>query len=196
MKELQKRHFTTDDLRKEVENCLCKIKEIGLINNDERNINDYEFGFNNRKLNTYGTCKTIKQNTKFLITLNLLYSQYGTIEQIRNTIMHEVLHSLPNGYGHKGKWKQYASIVNSKYSEYHISRTSYSKEYNLALKENVIPNYTLICPNCNETWRYQRKTKIISNLLHYKGKYALICPYCKAERENWGLKIKDQEIVF
>ena len=38
MKELQKRNFTTDDLRKEVENCLYKIKEIGLIKNNERTI--------------------------------------------------------------------------------------------------------------------------------------------------------------
>lgn len=196
MKELQKRNFTTDDLRKEVENCLYKIKEIGLIKNNERNINNYEFSFNSRKLNTYGTCKTIVPNKKYLITLNLLYVQYGTIEQIRNTIMHEILHSLPNGHGHKGKWKQYASIVNSKYLEYHISRTSYSKEYQLALKANIVPNYTLICPNCNETWRYQRKTKLISNLLYYKGKYELTCPYCKTTKENWRLKIKDKEIIF
>ena len=146
MKELQKRNFTTEDFRKEVENCLYKIKEIGLLKNNERNINNYEFAFNSRQLTTYGTCKTIVPNKKYLITLNLLYVQYGTIEQIRNTIMHEILHSLPNGHGHKGKWKQYANIINSKYSEYHISRTSYSKEYQLALKANIVPNYTLICP--------------------------------------------------
>lgn len=195
MNTLVKRTFTIDDIKKEVELCLEKVKRIGLIRNEDRTIQNYEFAFNNRSKKTFGTCRTITVNAKYRITLNLLYTQYGEIEKVKQTIMHEVLHSLPGGHGHKGKWAYYANAVNSKYPEYHITRTTCSDNYFKALQELTIPNYIVSCPQCNTEWQFTRETYVIKGLKHHGKHHEVNCPICKKTLTGWKLKIKGKEVL-
>lgn len=192
---LKKRNFTIENIKEEVTECLTKLKNIGLISEKERNINNYCFALNNRAINILGKCTTILPNQKYCISINNLYAQYGELEKVKQTIMHEVLHSLPNGYGHKGKWAYYANIVNLSFSEYHIERTSHSDNYEKAIKELRKPKYTIICPFCQTQWEHQRKTKLIQLILSKQADNKFICPICKNLVRGWKLKIKNKEMM-
>ena len=178
-----------------MELCLEKVKKIGLITENERTIGNYQFSFNSRSRQTLGRCTTISVNSMYRITLNSLYTQYGEIEKIKETIMHEVLHSLPGGHGHKGKWAYYANMVNVKYPEYKIARTSHSESYNKALKDFKPANYSVSCPKCHTEWQFARETYVIKGLKHHGKHHEVNCPVCKKTLTGWKLIIKGKEVL-
>lgn len=73
----------------------------------------------------YGTCYRGRQTKHyadydFVISVN----RYLTTEKaFKETIIHELLHTIDFKSGHKGKWKAYADYVNSR-TDYHVTRTA------------------------------------------------------------------------
>ncbi len=73
----------------------------------------------------YGTCYRGRQTKRyadydFVISVN----RYLTTEKaFKETIIHELLHTIDFKSGHKGKWKAYADYVNSR-TDYHVTRTA------------------------------------------------------------------------
>lgn len=73
----------------------------------------------------YGTCYQGKRTKRyadydFVISVN----RYLTTEKaFKETIIHELLHTIDFKSGHKGKWKAYADYVNSR-TDYHVTRTA------------------------------------------------------------------------
>lgn len=47
----------------------------------------------------------------------------NTEKSIRNTLLHELLHTMPEGYDHRGEWKKWAKYVSEK-TGYNIQRLS------------------------------------------------------------------------
>lgn len=45
----------------------------------------------------------------------------NTEKSIRNTLLHELLHTMPEGYDHRGEWKKWAKYVSEK-TGYNIKR--------------------------------------------------------------------------
>lgn len=72
----------------------------------------------------YGTCYQGRRTKRyadydFVISVN----RYLTTEKaFKETIIHELLHTIDFKSGHKGKWKAYADYVNSR-TDYHVTRT-------------------------------------------------------------------------
>ena len=73
----------------------------------------------------YGTCYRGRRTKRyadydFVISVN----RYLTTEKaFKETIIHELLHTIAFKSGHKGKWKAYADYVNSR-TDYHVTRTA------------------------------------------------------------------------
>ena len=73
----------------------------------------------------YGTCYRGRRTKRysdydFVISVN----RYLTTEKaFKETIIHELLHTIDFKSGHKGKWKAYADYVNSR-TDYHVTRTA------------------------------------------------------------------------
>lgn len=73
----------------------------------------------------YGTCYQGRRTKRyadydFVISVN----RYLTTEKaFKETIIHELLHTIDFKSGHKGKWKAYADYVNSR-TDYHVTRTA------------------------------------------------------------------------
>lgn len=51
----------------------------------------------------------------------------NTEKSLRNTLIHELIHTVPGGDGHTGEWKRWAKFVSDK-TEYHISRCGVEDE--------------------------------------------------------------------
>ena len=73
----------------------------------------------------YGTCYQGGRTKRyadydFVISVN----RYLTTEKaFKETIIHELLHTIAFKSGHKGKWKAYADYVNSR-TDYNVTRTA------------------------------------------------------------------------
>lgn len=73
----------------------------------------------------YGTCYRGRRTKRyadydFVISVNRYLT---TGKAFKETIIHELLHTIDFNSGHKGKWKAYADYVNSR-TDYHVTRTA------------------------------------------------------------------------
>lgn len=135
----------------------------------------YSIVFNDRAIKRYGQCRKLADHF-YEININKKFAQHCKIEDVKNTIVHEILHSLPNGMNHKGQWSYYANIVNHKLPHYHITRTNCYEGY---AETKPVPKYVVSCPHCKGIeWKYYRASEVVKNLLG-KNIRGYHCPTCK-----------------
>ena len=94
---------------------------------------------------------------------------------IKNTIIHELIHCIPDCNNHGKEFKRYAKLVNDKLG-YNITRVGNKKEdyrkSGQVLQENDSKNrYQIICEKCGQTYYRQRIAK------NFTKKY--LCGICK-----------------
>lgn len=111
-------------------------------------------------------------------------------KEIKNTIIHELLHTLDDTKGHDHRWKYYASVMNREYG-YNISRLGNVQESfmnsNLDIedKERVMEyKYRKTCLSCGNihNWHRARHSKIKAYKLG-------MCKCCKCGGKQF--KIED-----
>lgn len=67
-----------------------------------------------------GQCRKIAGNL-FDISISAMLLADDVDDKVTlNTIMHELLHTVPSCFTHKGKWKVYAEYINKKLPKYNI----------------------------------------------------------------------------
>lgn len=122
----------------------------------------------------YGQCcrrgnRRNKTQYDFLIRISA-YTLGNTEKSLRNTILHELLHTIPGGHGHKGVWAKYASLVNHELG-YHIQRIAGDKtdEDRANLRGNVQERrkshatYIIVCPDCGARWVRHRRSALVNH---------------------------------
>lgn len=100
---------------------------------------------------------------KRYINISKWLLEIGTDKEIKNVIIHEILHTFDDTIGHKEKWKMYARQVNN-YGVYHITRTeSIDKIYENNNAERPKDRYKIECLGCGAVWY---KSRIQSNTMY------------------------------
>lgn len=163
--------MTTLELRKTFLEVIEELKPIF----PEVTSNTYSTIFNETAKKRYGQCRRISPY-HFEISINKLFAEICSINKVKNTIVHEILHALPGGMTHKGDWARYAQIVNVKLPHYHITRTNFYKEYNQAIQKDV--KYIVYCPDCGMSWKRYRKSSMVAEVMN-GNKRNYHCPKCK-----------------
>lgn len=158
--------------------CEKEIKDIGI---EIENQITYKIG--NAK-SRYGRCtnKNIIEISKWVFELNE--------KDIKNTIVHELLHTIKGTNGHCRKWKYYAMLMNNKYN-YDISRVGNSnndfKKVNKSEQDKVEImgyRYKKTCNTCGNIHYWHRATQ--RKIQAYKQGNCS-CVKCK----NKSFKIQD-----
>lgn len=136
-----------------------ELKDIGLGHKLKNNI---IYTVNYRAKNRFGQCCN-KRN----INISSWLLEIGTDKDIKDTIIHEILHTFDDTIGHKAKWKYYANYVNRK-TDYNISRLgNIDKIYNNANEIRPIKKkhykYEITCEKCGKVFYRQRmSTKVLN----------------------------------
>ena len=103
-----------------VEIILNKFKSLGFnVNTTPAN---YTLEINNKALKRLGRCEA-KGRNNYTIQINEFHNKLSPDTSVMNTLVHELLHSLPNCMNHGEMWKRYANKYNSVYGTT-ISRLS------------------------------------------------------------------------
>lgn len=182
------------------------LKELKLINLDFENtekIGKIDIKIAKRNAKRYGCCKQEEPNIKTLYWQNgkAKYKKFNihhieisrwlmqlNDEIIKNTIIHELIHCLPDCNNHGKSFKYYAKLVKDNLG-YNITRLGNKEEdykasgIEFKVKEKKIKyNYKIVCKKCGQTYFRQRLKK------YFNKRY--VCGKCKRKIRNFKNFIK------
>lgn len=118
----------------------------------------------------YGICK--KRGDVYNIEISKYYLM-NPMEQVKQTLVHEVLHTVKGCYNHGKTWKKWADLINKAYG-YSISRTSKHGFHHPEYKE-VRRKYKIECTGCGNVWHRQKRSKLVTHAHTYT------CGKCKSK---------------
>ena len=101
-------------------------------------------------------------------------------ESLLETIIHELVHTIPKCMNHKEPWKANCSNVRKKYPQFKLDRTEDMSQFGISEKVRA-DKYLITCTHCGHTWNYKRKPKWID-----RADYCM-CPYCN----NRGMEVSE-----
>jgi len=151
-------NYTTNDILAEIKEDVELLAAIGY---PEIKRNTYSVKINNKRAHALGRCGN-RGGTHYTITINGYHLRLSPAAEVHNTIMHEVIHSLPGCMNHGEKWKYAAQRVNRFYDFPTISRCAnvmQKEEFNDYV--NATFKYIVECQGCHQKFRFMRKSKTV-----------------------------------
>lgn len=122
------------------------------------------FEVNNRAVYRWGLCRPNGDGTFTIQISSVLLEDSNSICGLKNTIIHELIHTCDGCMNHGNKWKEFADKVNKFYG-YSIKRTSSPEEKGVSvdsIKENK-RHYEVTCSDCGNKFIYYRDCKVTKN---------------------------------
>lgn len=153
------------------------LKELDTIGVNYGKINS--FSINTRASNLWGKCKS-NPNGGFDIEISQrLLADESSVDGLKNTIIHEILHTCYNCQNHGRQWKYWADKVNQTYG-YGIKRTSSAEEKGVTLPDTeLIVKHKAVCTGCGQVITRTRESKFTKHPELYRcgicnGKFELV----------------------
>jgi predicted SprT family Zn-dependent metalloprotease len=182
------------ELAKECENELYKLY---LDNSIKDNIKNYSIRYvvNYRAKRRLGECRYLSDAFREINVSSWLLKDFSN-KDIKNTIMHELLHCLKGCNNHGSRWQMYANIVNKKLG-YNVKRLANVSA--LCDKNNIDKvafnndryKYKITCKSCNHVHYAMRITTRIKN---YYVNNNMLCGVCR-NRHFEIVDLKENKII-
>lgn len=134
--------------------CINDVEAAGITPGNIVNIS-----INTRAKKRWGCAKQVGKFYKIEISDRLLQDEVDD-KATKNTIVHEILHTVDGCMNHGENWKAVADKMNRTYPDvYNIKRTTSSEEKGIAPSPVRPDRWELTCQSCGHTWRYKRAPK-------------------------------------
>lgn len=152
------------------EECKSELDSIGV---EYGNVEDLKI--NTRAESFWGRCRK-RPNGTYQIEVTKRLLECENDKDIKDTLIHELLHTCKNCMKHTGEWKVEAAKVN-RLLGYNIKRTSSSSEKGLEPRQKMEIRYILKCNNqsCGHEYKHSRRTKSVNNPSAYR------CVICRGD---------------
>lgn len=150
------------------------MKDLLLLANEcmeELDAIDIEYGkvvewkVNSRAKSRWGRCRRVGKEYYIEITNELLKDNVPN-KATRETIFHELLHTVDGCMNHGYKWQKLADLVNDCYMM-NIKRTTSSEEKGVQLKTDEYYKYQFKCSNCGYIVKKSRQGKFTRRYTEY-----------------------------
>lgn len=154
------------DLTKLVGECQRDLASLNILTGKVRN-----WTVNTRAKARWGYCVNVAKDL-FDIQIAAALLQDGVDDQAaKDTIVHELLHTIPGCFKHTGKWKQYANTINHLLPQYKIKRGfSYEEKCLEYPRQKPEARYLLKCLKCGSEIGRQRMSAAVEHPEHYRCK--------------------------
>ncbi len=127
---------------------------------------------NTRARRRWGQCKSVPGGFTININADLL-DERNDINGLKDTILHELLHTVSGCMNHGEKWKRLAEMVNKKYGM-HISRTNSAEDKGVTYRRDPYWHYEVTyrvnnnvylikCQCCGHTYKRMKKSKVVQH---------------------------------
>ena len=136
-----------------------ELRDIGL---GDKLKSDIKYTINYRAKKRLGQCVDKRD-----INISSWLLEIGLDHDIKDTIIHEILHTFKDTIGHKTKWQYYANYVNNR-TDYHITRTTsidniYARANKVRPRREVSYKYEITCEKCGKVFYRQKMAKKVFN---------------------------------
>ena len=128
--------------------CIKQLKELNIPISE-----NITFSVNTRAKKRFGRTSKYYNEYKIDIASELVDPKY--IVGLKNTVMHELIHTVHGCMNHGAVWRAYANKVGN-CLDIQISRTSTRTSKGLPPQTN---KYNFVCQECGEVFYYHRKPK-------------------------------------
>lgn len=150
------------DLQKIAKECIEELNAIGI-----KQGKILRFEINTRAKKRWGQCRMTPNG----FTINISYRLLGDsvdIMALKNTIMHEILHTCNGCLNHGAEWKRYADKVNRAYG-YNIKRCTSAEEKGLErVQTTKIIKHKFVCECCGQVITRQKESNFTKHYNLYK----------------------------
>ena len=131
-----------------------ELRDIGL---GDKLKSDIKYTINYKAKERLGQCCN-----KNSINISSWLLEIGLDHDIKNTIIHEILHTFKDTIGHKAKWQYYARYVSNR-TDYYITRTTsidgiYARANKTRPRREVSYKYEITCTKCGKVFYRQKMT--------------------------------------
>lgn len=135
--------------------CMEELDAIGIPYVKPR-----EITVNTRAKSRWGQCRRVSK-TEFTINISerILRDEVSDAAT-KNTVIHELLHTVDGCQNHGPKWKSLAAKVNRAYPKYNIQTSTSAQEKGIA-PEPVVYKYIVECVDCRNKRGYERRGKVV-----------------------------------
>lgn len=124
---------------------------------------------NKRAKCRWGQCKQYLPGLFDISIAERLLQDTVSDQAVKNTIMHELLHTVKGCHGHKGKWKELAAKVNRMLPQYTIKRATSCEEMGLEYVPSVRTNrYAVKCTHCGKEYYREKECKLTQHTDDYR----------------------------
>lgn len=163
------------DLKKYTVECMEELDKLNITYNNVIDVSE-----NSRAKHRWGQCRRVPGG--FTININsMLLDERVPEKHLKETLMHELLHTCDGCFNHGEKWKYLAALIGRKYG-YEVSRAvSYA---DMGIAEEITekqPKYAVHCTRCGQTIYRYRKSDLIQNPEEYT------CGICGGKFERMEL---------
>lgn len=163
------------DLLKLAVECMNELDAIGV-----KYGNVVEWKVNTRAKKRWGQCRyRISTNDYSINISNELLADNVSDRAVKDTIFHELIHTVDGCMNHGIKWQNIADLVNDCYG-YNIKRCTSENEKGVKLtRTEKIYKYQFVCLGCGQTIKRQKMSEFVKNYHNYRcgkcnGKFAPI----------------------
>ena len=148
------------DLQKYVAECESELKSIGIKQGIVK-----EWVINTRASSWLGQCKRLQDGTFQISIIEALLFDDVEDKKLKNTIMHELLHTVEGSMKHTGRWFLNAQTVNKRLPDYNIKRTNDMPKID---RESTQYKYAVQCTGCGAIYYRTKMSNIIKNPERYR----------------------------
>ena len=149
------------DINAVAKECMKMLDDIGI-----KYGNVVEFRVNTKAVRRWGQCKAVRGGYSININATLL-DEKNDINGLKNTILHELLHTCNGCMNHGSKWKALANKVNYAYG-YKIKRLSDANEKGVIEDTRPEYKYEIQCEDCGKSYKRSKMSKIIQHPEQYR----------------------------
>jgi len=151
------------DLQALVAACQNDLRSIGIVTGA-----DVEWSVNTRAKCCWGQCETLGKGRYRISIAACLLEDDVADQAAKDTIVHELLHTVEGGHGHTGEWKRLARLVNIRLPSYTVTRVTAAERKGI---DRPPPRYELQCTRCGKTAGRER----MSDVVRFPNRYRCSC---------------------
>lgn len=149
------------------------IEELNAIEVPFRRITDVTVNY--RAKSRWGQCKTEYDEYGLCFSINIsaiLLTDEAPEKGLKETVIHEILHTVKNGMCHTGEWLKWVEVVNDCYG-YHIKRTNTAEDKGIdaevfkAARTQKI-KYRFRCADCGAEINRTRESNFTKHYTMYR----------------------------
>jgi predicted SprT family Zn-dependent metalloprotease len=151
--------------------CMAELDEIGI---QYGNVVKWEI--NTRAKKRWGLCTRLPNGNYVISISNRLLEDNVAEQSAKDTIIHELLHTVKGCMNHKAEWKYQADKVNRAYG-YNIKRCTSYEEKGIERPEATPREikHKFVCKDCGKVYTRTKESKFTKNWQRYR------CGVCGGE---------------